>query len=75
MRLLAFAQCLALCLALAACGRPLSLGETALLTRLHNGARAGSVTFQRKSRPRLACRERLFPPARAERVTTQTICR
>jgi len=78
MRLIA----LALILFLAACGRPLTTGETALLSqlygesfateraRLHNGALVGSVTFKRKKRPRLTCRERIFPEGRDEIVTT-----
>jgi hypothetical protein len=73
---------LALLLSLAACGRPLSTGEKSFLNqlygptftteraRLHNGALVGSVTFHRKARPRLTCRERIFPPTRDEIVTT-----
>jgi len=73
---------IALVLSLAACGRPLTTGEAALLSqlygesfatdraRLHNGALVGSVTFKRKKRPRLTCRERIFPEGRDEIVTT-----
>ncbi|MCV2893310.1 hypothetical protein [Lentibacter sp. XHP0401] len=78
MRLLA----LALFLTLAACGRPLSTGEKSFINqiygpsfaaeraRLHNGALVGSVTFKRKKRPRLTCRERIFPERPEEIVTT-----
>ena len=71
-----------LVLSLSGCGRPLSHTEKSFIhqiygesfatsrARLHNGALVGSVTFQRKPRPRLTCRERLFPPAEDEIVTT-----
>lgn len=79
MRLVFFA----LLIALSACGRPLTQAERAFMAdlqgesfdatraRLHDGALVGSVTFQRKARPRLACRERIFPPAREEVITTR----
>lgn len=66
---------------LSGCGRSLSETETAFLSRLHGdaldvsrvrlveGALVGSVTFQRKARPRVTCRERLLPPAKTEIVT------
>lgn len=63
------------------CGRPLSTAERAFAAaihgeqidtnriRLHNGALIGKVTFWRPARPRLACRERIFPPVKAQKVT------
>lgn len=82
MRLLALAFLAALAASLSACGRPLTTAERAFMAdlqgesfnaaraRLHNGALVGSVTFRRKARPRLSCKERLFPPAQGEIVTT-----
>ncbi|MFK7940140.1 MAG: hypothetical protein AB8B82_12220 [Roseovarius sp.] len=37
--------------------------------RFVDGALVGSVTFQRQKRPRLACRERIFPEPKDELVT------
>lgn len=63
------------------CGRPLSEAETRFATDMHgetldvqrirfvNGALVGSVTYQRQKRPRLACRERIFPEPKSEVVT------
>ncbi|MDU8912424.1 hypothetical protein [Aestuariicoccus sp. MJ-SS9] len=71
---------LMLCL-LAACGRPLTEGETAFAdalagpavdtasVRFHNGHFAGSFTYTRPVRPRLTCQERIFPPSDGETVT------
>jgi hypothetical protein len=66
---------------LAGCGRPLSDNEVAFATliqgnqlnvkrvRLVKGAPIGSVTIQRKARPRVSCRERILPPSKNEVVT------
>ncbi|MDQ7070683.1 MAG: hypothetical protein Q9M48_08100 [Rhodobacterales bacterium] len=66
---------------LAACGRSLSEGEQRFAgeihgdqinpdkVRFHNGALIGQVTFFRPARPRLACRERIFPAPKSEMVT------
>lgn len=68
---------------LAACGRPLTDTERAFAATLHgdaldvtrvrlvDGAPVGNVTFHRKPRPRVTCRERILPPARDEIVTTK----
>ncbi len=78
MRFIAFA----LIFAFAACGRPLSTGEKTFLNqvygetfnteraRFHDGALVGSVTFKRQKRPRLTCRERIFPEPEEKIVTT-----
>ncbi|MBU2983246.1 hypothetical protein KO498_15670 [Lentibacter algarum] len=78
MRYLAFA----LLLSVAACGRPFSENEKTFINqiygetfnsgrpRFHNGALVGSVTFKRQKRPRLTCRERIFPEPVEEIVTT-----
>lgn len=62
------------CLALAACGRPLTEGERAFAAlthgsaldtgrvRLHDGAPVGAYTWVRPPRPRTTCRERIWPP-------------
>ena len=67
---------------LAACGRPLTETEAAFAymlqgdqidlnrVRLVEGAPVGSVTFRRKARPRVACRERILPPVKEEIVTS-----
>lgn len=67
---------------LAACGRPLTKGEKTFANQIygpsidtHNirlirGALVGKVTFRRQKRPRLACRERIFPEPTEEIVTT-----
>jgi hypothetical protein len=64
-----------------ACGRSLTVSEKAFALSIHGdqldvsrvrlikGAPVGSVTFKRKARPRLACRERILPPGKAEIVT------
>ncbi len=66
---------------LAGCGRPLSRTEQAFATliqgsqldysrvRLVEGAPLASVTYRRKARPRVTCRERILPPSRGEVVT------
>ncbi|MFY2825858.1 hypothetical protein [Ruegeria sp. MALMAid1280] len=66
---------------LASCGRPLTdqerafagavQGETLNLdrVRLVEGAPVAPITFYRKERPRLACRERILPPP-AEGIVT-----
>lgn len=68
-------------LILISCGRPLTEGETAFAAQIHgaeldparvrfvNGALVGSVTYKRQKRPRLACRERIFPEPKSELVT------
>ncbi|MEM9550663.1 MAG: hypothetical protein AAGA05_05785 [Pseudomonadota bacterium] len=75
-----------LCLLLVAavsCGRPLTESEAAFISKIHGddldvdrvrlvrGALVGSVTFKRKARPRVACRERILPPLKDEIVTTR----
>jgi hypothetical protein len=64
------------------CGRHLTENERAFAASVHGdaldldrvrlvkGAPLGSVTFRRKPRPRLSCRERILPPAKGEIVTT-----
>lgn len=66
---------------LASCGRPLTdqereflgavQGETLNLdrVRLVEGAPVANVTYFRKARPRLACRDRILPPVEAGEVT------
>lgn len=68
---------------LGACGRPLTENEAAFAQAIHGdavdldrvrlvrGALVGSVTFQRKARPRVTCRERILPPAKEEIVTAK----
>lgn len=63
-----------LLLLLASCGRPLTDQERAFASvvqgdtlnldrvRLVKGAPVAPITFYRKARPRLACRERILPP-------------
>ena len=63
------------------CGRPLTEGETRFAQAMHGaqfdtgrirfieGALVGSVTYQREKRPRLACRERIFPEPDSDFVT------
>ena len=65
----------------AACGRPLTEQERAFAdnlqgsslntdkVRLVEGAPVAAVTYTRKARPRLACRERILPPVKEETVT------
>lgn len=67
---------------LASCGRPLTEREAAFATAMHgtqidttrvrlvNGAPTASVTFRRQKRPRIACRERIFPEPTEQIVTT-----
>ena len=69
--------------ALASCGRPLTESETAFARMLHGpaldgsevrlveGAPLGPVTFRRKARPRVTCRELILPPATDEIVTAK----
>lgn len=68
---------------LAGCGRRLTETEAAFAgsllgssldidrVRLVEGAPVGNVTFQRKARPRLTCRERILPPTKEAIVTTK----
>lgn len=70
-------------LLLLACGRPLTESERAFLgeihgaslemdrVRLHDGAPTRSVTFRRKARPRITCRELILPPREEAVVTTR----
>ena len=63
------------------CGRPLTDRERAFAenvqgktldldrVRLVEGAPVTAVTYERKARPRLACRERILPPVENEIVT------
>ncbi len=72
---------LLLFLALAACGRPLTPSEQAFASNMHgseinpgkirvmNGALLSAVTYKRQKRPRLACRERIFPEPTEEYFT------
>ncbi len=67
---------------LSGCGRPLTESEATFArtlkgeqlntsrVRLVEGAPVSAVTFQRKARPRLACRERILPPVKEEVVTS-----
>ena len=68
-------------LLLSSCGRPLTPGEKSFASQTHghtldtdrirmiNGALVGKVTYKRQKRPRLACRERIFPEPTGEFVT------
>lgn len=68
---------LSLCV-LTSCGRPLTDTEKAFASQIHgssldtdrirlvDGALIGKVTYTRKKRPRIACRERIFPPQAEE---------
>ncbi|GHF55824.1 hypothetical protein [Seohaeicola zhoushanensis] len=70
-------------LALAACGRPLTVNERAFAAaimgdqlnakriRLVDGAPVGPVTFHRKPRPRVTCRELILPPVKEAIVTAK----
>ncbi|WP_158967438.1 hypothetical protein [Chachezhania sediminis] len=71
-----------LALTVSSCGRPLTPSEKAFATslygdqlntkrvRLATGAPVDSVTFRRPPRPRVTCRERIFPPPTSDIVTT-----
>lgn len=66
---------------LLSCGRPMTPGEAQFATEIHGSsidtakirmiddAPLGSYTFERAKRPRLACRERIFPEPKQTRVT------
>lgn len=68
-------------LVLSTCGRTLTDTEASFVHKIHGdaldlsrvrlveGALVGSVTFTRKARPRVTCRERILPPAKEEVVT------
>ena len=70
-------------LVLIACGRPLTETESAFAramlgdelaaqrVRLVDGAPVAAVTFRRKARPRVTCRERILPPAKEAIVTAK----
>ena len=74
---------LSLLAVLAGCGRPLTEGEMAFAetlqggnmdlqrVRLVHGAPVGSVTFHRKPRPAVTCRERIVPPETEAVITTR----
>ncbi|AZV78829.1 hypothetical protein EBB79_13755 [Parasedimentitalea marina] len=76
-----FLRAFLILLLVASCGRPLTENERAFASRIHGesldldrirlirGAPVTAVTFRRKPRPRLACRERILPPAKDEVVT------
>lgn len=63
------------------CGRALTETEADFLSKIHgdslnhsrmrmvDGALVGEVTFERKPRPRVTCRERILPPVKKEVVT------
>ncbi len=65
----------------ASCGRPLTEQERAFAGNIHGetldldrvrlveGAPVAAITYTRKARPRLACRERILPPVTEEVVT------
>lgn len=71
-------------LVLAGCGRPLSEAERAFLDEIHGdsiqidrvrlvrGAPVAPVTFRRKPRPRVTCRERILPPVTEEKIVTSS---
>lgn len=66
---------------LVSCGRPLTPSEAAFAQAMHGdtldtgtvrfvkGALVGSVSYKRAKRPRLACRERIFPEPTGDVVT------
>lgn len=70
-------------LLLAACGRPLTPNERAFAVallgdqlntdrvRLVEGAPVGAITFHRKPRPRVTCRELILPPVTEAIVTAK----
>lgn len=65
----------------ASCGRPLTDQERAFAGNIHGdtlnldqvrlvkGAPVAAITYTRKARPRLACRELILPPIKTETVT------
>ena len=67
----------------ASCGRPLTEHERAFASNIHGetldldrvrlveGAPVAAVTFTRKARPRITCRERIMPPVKEETVTAR----
>ncbi|MEP2715345.1 hypothetical protein [Pseudophaeobacter sp.] len=75
--------CLILSL-LVSCGRPLSESERSFLSDIHGeslnmdrvrlvrGAPVSAVTFRRKPRPRVTCRERILPPVKEEKIVTSS---
>jgi len=74
---------LSILILLSACGRPLTETEMAFAQdlqgsqlntkriRLVEGAPVAPITFHRKKRPRIACRERILPPIKDEIVTSK----
>lgn len=68
-------------LLIAACTRPLTTGEISFASQLfsqeidpthirfNDGAMIGKVTYKRDKRPRLACRERIWPEPTSETIT------
>ncbi len=81
MRLLALLLC---CLTLASCaGRPMTETEKAFAATIHgpgldmrrvrlvDGAPTRAVTFRRKARPRVTCRENILPPPTSDIVTAK----
>ncbi|MEL6618566.1 MAG: hypothetical protein AAFP16_06800 [Pseudomonadota bacterium] len=68
---------------LTACGRPLTEQEIAFTRTIHgdtlntdrvrlvDGAPTRAVTFRRKARPRITCRERIVPPPTTDIVTAK----
>ena len=70
---------------LAGCGRPLTETEMAFAqkiagsqmnlgrVRIVEGSPAADVTFRRKARPQIACRERIVPPPQDEIVTASPV--
>ncbi|MCL6283149.1 hypothetical protein M3P21_06350 [Ruegeria sp. 2012CJ41-6] len=78
-----FPRLLVILFLVVACGRPLTETEMDFAGRIHGdaldlnrvrvveGAPVGSVTFRRKPRPRVTCRERILPPVKDELVTSK----
>lgn len=78
-----FLRTLVILLVAAGCGRPLTETEKAFASQIHGsalnldrvrlveGAPVGSITFRRKPRPRVTCRERILPPVKDEIVTSK----
>jgi len=76
--------CCLLLVLLASCGRPLSDSERAFLSGIHGeelnmdrvrlikGAPVSAITFRRKPRPRVTCRELILPPVVKEEIVTSS---
>ncbi|MEO0937344.1 MAG: hypothetical protein AAFY38_04245 [Pseudomonadota bacterium] len=76
-------RALMILLLLAGCGRALTETERAFVQSIHgdmvdtdrvrflDNAPTRAVTFTRPARPRVTCRERIFPPIETETITTK----